>query len=107
MDQDYGFSFVTSFCDCLLFFYSPSSMHKLRRNPDATTGFQLAIGVLLGIIYGVFHTYILKNFAFDDIDHKAWLYPKIFLEIILLRVVSPIYQLYTQRELRQFIQQGY
>ena len=107
MDQDYGFFICDQFLGVSTFSYSPSSMHKLRRNPDATTGFQLAIGVLLGIIYGVFHTYILKNFAFDDIDHKAWLYPKIFLEIILLRVVSPIYQLYTQRELRHFIQQGY
>ena len=41
--------------------------------------------------------------AFDDIDHKAWLYPKIFLEIIYLRIIAQIYHIYSNKELYQFI----
>ena len=82
---------------------APSMYNNMKRNPDVISGFQIAIGVLFGIGLGVFHTYILEHFAFDDMDHKAWLYPKIFLEIILLRIVAPIYHIYNKRELRQFI----
>ena len=40
--------------------------------------------MLTAIFHGVSHTYILKHFAFDDIDHMAWLYPKIFLVLRIM-----------------------
>ena len=41
--------------------------------------------------------------AFDDIDHKAWLYPKVFLEIIFMRIISQLSHIYSNKEMYHFI----
>ena len=77
--------------------------NNMKHNPALLSGFQIAGVLFIGIIIGITHTLISQHFRFDDLDYKAWLYPKLFVELFIFRIVLPILHIYERRDLRLFM----
>ena len=82
-----------------------SFFNNMKHNPALLSGFQIAGVLFIGIILGITHTLISQHFKFDYLDYKAWLYPKLFLELFIFRIVLPILHIYERRDLRLFMKE--